>query len=198
MTKRANEHALAKTCKDLAAEAQNPTCYGASNSCHGANNTCAQNTVDHNHADSHDSLVETLKDRVEARLINATWTLRRMPDREAGFLYARQSIWPETVMSKYTDMPAKLSSLQTRKKIRPNAREIDDMQPALDLLLLLPDVADRKLLFWAAWHQAGEKQTRIPWAKVRASLQTNASRWTMKRKYDDGLKWLASIIALQA
>jgi hypothetical protein len=138
-----------------------------------------------------------LRDRVEARLISAAWTLRRMPDREAGFLYARQAIWPEMAVNKYTAVPAKLSNLQTRKKIRPNPKEIDEMQPALDLLLLLPDVADRKLLFWAAWHQNGEKQTRIPWAKVRRSISTTASRWTLKRKYDDGLKWLAAIIALQ-
>lgn len=180
MTRRSVEHTLTKTCRNLAAETSERALI------------MPQTDMDH-----HD-LTDRVRDRVEERLINAAWTLRRMPDREAGFLYARQSIWPETVMSKYTSMPAKLSNLQTRKKIRPNPSEIDEMQPALDLLLLLPDVADRKLLFWAAWHQNGEKQTRIPWAKVRASTQTTASRWTLKRKYDDGLKWLASIIALQA
>jgi hypothetical protein len=190
MNRRPIERALAKTCKDLAAEMQ-----GAQ--------ACPKEKPETQKEDggesvSRDDLTEQLSQKVEARLINAAWTLRRLPDREAGFLFARQAIWPETVANKYTAMPAKLSNFQTRKKIRPNPREIDEMQPALDLLLLLPDVEDRKLLFWAAWHQNGEKQTRIPWAKVRNSIQTTASRWTLKRKYDDGLKWLGSIIALQA
>jgi hypothetical protein len=71
------------------------------------------------------------------------------------------------------------------------------MQPALDLLQLLPDPADRKLLFWASWHQDGEVQVKLPWAKVRRSLDSGQSRWTMKRRYDNGLRWLASIILAQ-
>jgi hypothetical protein len=138
--------------------------------------------------------VEALVARIENRLINAAWTLRRMPDREAGFLYARQVIWPEY---KKSDASAATLKFKNDVRVRPTPQEIDQMQPALDLLLLLPHVEDRKLLFWAAWHQNGEKQARIPWAKVRRSLSSDQSRWTLKRHYNDNLGWLANIIALQ-
>jgi hypothetical protein len=169
------DHALSKTCKQLAEEMGQ------------AGAKTAQ-----------EELECQLRDRVEDRLISAAWTLRRMPDKENAFLFARQSLWPETVPNKYTAMPKVMGVVRTRSRIRPTALEIDQMQPALDLLLLLPDLKDRQLLFWAAWHQAGERQVRIPWAKVRQSMAVDLSRWTLKRRYDDGLKWLAAIIALQA
>ena len=71
------------------------------------------------------------------------------------------------------------------------------MQPALDLLTLLPDILDRQILFWTAWHQDGEVQARVPWAKVRRSLGVSASRWTLKRRYEAGLQWLGALVALQ-
>lgn len=139
---------------------------------------------------------------VEDRLISAAWTLRRLPDREAGFLKLRGAFWPETAAEPGTYAPESLTSFTARRRVRVSAQEIDRMQPSLDLLLLLPDADDRRLLFWAAWHQDGEKSARIPWAKVRRSLADGSgaglSRWTMKRRYQEGLMWLASLVLLQA
>jgi len=141
--------------------------------------------------------VELLARRVEARLVAATWTLRRMPDREKNFLHIRTMMWPDTVADASSYAPQDMTALQARRNVRLSPQEIDQMQPALDLLQLLPDPADRKLLFWASWHQDGEVQVKLPWAKVRRSMDCGQSRWTMKRRYDNGFRWLASIILAQ-
>jgi hypothetical protein len=140
---------------------------------------------------------EKLAHEIERRLVCAAWTLRRMPDKERGFLRMRTSIWAETKAAPGDYAPESEGYLASRKRGRIGAAEIDAMQPALDLLTLLPDITDRKILFWAAWHQDGELQARIPWAKVRRSLDAAASRWTLKRRYQAGLLWLAALVALQ-
>lgn len=138
--------------------------------------------------------VEDITPRLEIDMVNAAWTLRRLPDREAGFLKLRGALWPETASEPGSYAPDPLTSFQARRRVRITAAEIDRMQPTLDLLLLLPELAERRLLFWAAWHQNGEVSCRIPWAKVRQSLATDLSRWTLKRKYQEALTWLARII----
>lgn len=141
--------------------------------------------------------LEDLVSKLEARLVEATWTLRRLPDRERSFLSLSTMIWPDAVAGPGDYAPTGMTSLQARRRARIDPKEIDRMQPTLDLLPLLPDITDRQLLFWAAWHQDGECQTRLPWAKVRRSLGLSLSRWTLKRRYENGLKWLASIILAQ-
>ena len=140
---------------------------------------------------------ESLAPLVESRLVGATWTLRRMPDREKGFLRMRGSLWPEMQAEPGSYPDANVGYTASRKASRITPREIDQMQPALDLLTLLPDLLDRQILFWTAWHQNGEAQARIPWAKVRRSMNSSASRWTLKRRYDAGILWLAALVALQ-
>lgn len=134
---------------------------------------------------------------VEARLVSAAWTLRRMPDKERGFLRLRSAVWPDMAPDAARYPAAPMSHFNARRRMRISPQEIDQMQPALDLLTLLPDVLDRQILFWTAWHQDGEVQTRIPWAKVRRSLDVTASRWTLKRRYQARLEWLAALILLQ-
>lgn len=146
---------------------------------------------------SHEQAVDQMTQRVEARLVAASWTLRRMPDREKGFLHMRTMMWPDAAAEAGTYAPPDMTALQARRRVRLSPQEIDQMQPALDLLQLLPDPLDRKLLFWACWHQDGEVQVKIPWAKVRRSLDSTQTRWTMKRRYNNGLRWLASIILAQ-
>lgn len=145
----------------------------------------------------HERDIALLIERVEGRLVSACWTLRRMPDREKGFLHMRTMMWPDSAAEAGTYAPPDMTALQARRSVRLTPQEIDQMQPALDLLQLLPDPVDRKLLFWASWHQDGEVQVKIPWAKVRRSMDSTQSRWTMKRRYGNGLRWLASIILAQ-
>lgn len=140
---------------------------------------------------------EDIATRLEMRFVSASWTLRRLPDREAGFLRMRGALWPEAASEPGTYARESLTSFQARRRVRITAVEIDQMQPTLDLLLLLPEIEDRQLLFWAAWHQDGECSTRIPWAKVRRSLDVSWSRWTLKRRYNGALNWLAGLVEIQ-
>lgn len=134
---------------------------------------------------------------LEARFVAATWTLRRLPDRESAFSRMRGSLWPEMLADGGTYATAGLTSFQARMRARPTAAEIDAMQPTLDLLLLLPDVEDRRIIFYACHFQDGETGGRIPWAKVRRATGLNLSRWTFKRRFEAGLRWLVSLIFLQ-
>ncbi len=143
---------------------------------------------------SKDEQLDAMINKLESRLVEATWVLRRLPDRERGFLSLSTMVWPDSVAGPADYAPQAMTSFQARRRARIDPKEIDRMQPTLDLLGLLPDITDRQILFWAAWHQGGERQTRLPWAKVRRSLGLNLSRWTLKRRYENGLRWLASII----
>jgi len=138
--------------------------------------------------------VQDVVPHIEQDMVSAAWTLRRLPDREAGFLRLRGALWPETASEPGSYAPDPLTSFQAKRRVRITAQEIDRMQPTLDLLLLLPDIEDRRLLFWSCWHQNGEVSARIPWAKVRTSLGTDQSRWTLKRRYDEALGWLARLV----
>jgi len=133
---------------------------------------------------------------VEIALVEATWTLRRLPDPERAVLYRSNTYWPEygydypgagDPNGLYKNEPSKFS--------RPTATEIDDMQPALDLLHRLPDLDDRRLVFWAAWHQCGEPGGRVPWARVRRALKVDLSRWTLKRRYVEALDRIVTNIS---
>ncbi|WP_262689822.1 hypothetical protein [Kordiimonas aestuarii] len=139
-----------------------------------------------------DALVRLLEDR----LVCASWTLRRLPDRERGFLQLRGSMWPGMLADSATYASQGLTSFQARARVRITAQEVDAMQPTLDLLQLLPDKEDRRIVFFAAWHQDGETGGRIPWARVRRSTGLSLSRWTFKRRYEAALRWLAALITL--
>lgn len=141
--------------------------------------------------------LEDLIAGLEVRFVEATWTLRRLPDRDKGLLSMRTMIWPDAHAAPGDYAPTTQTSLQVRLRSRIDPKEIDRMQPTLDLLILLPDPLDRQLLFWSAWHQDGERQIKLPWAKVRRSMGCSLSRWTLKRRYENSLKWLASIILAQ-
>jgi len=134
---------------------------------------------------------------IEKRMVSATWVLRRLPDKERGFLRMKGALWPETTSDASSYPRDSMSVFEARRRVRISAQEIDHMQPSLDLLLLLPDLTDRHIVFWTAWHQDGEVQTRIPWAKVRRSMGVNLSRWTLKRRYEAALQWLSALVALQ-
>jgi len=180
----AQERNLCKTARELCADA------AASNSLSNSDNIAQ-------HANTCKARREALLPIVEARLVSATWTLRRMPDRERGFLHMRGSLWPEMQSEQGCYPKNQLTVFNTRRQASLSPKEIDQMQPTLDLLSMLPDISDRQIVFWAAWHQDGELQSRIPWAKVRNSLGVNTSRWTLKRHYQGSLDWLVALLELQ-
>ncbi|PCI60034.1 MAG: hypothetical protein COB37_10385 [Kordiimonadales bacterium] len=62
------------------------------------------------------------------------------------------------------------------------------MQPALDLLQLLPYKEDMMICYWGAYDQDGEKQSKIRWSRVIEAHDLDMSRWTLKRHYDGALE----------
>lgn len=132
---------------------------------------------------------------LEARLIRATWTLRRLPDKEKGYLASKG---PAVVIDGEDD--PEQTAFDARLRARISRVELDDYQEALDLLLVLPDTADRQLVFWTAWAQEGLAYQRIQWAQVARYIAkysdgnryAAASRWTLKRNYERSLEFIAA------
>lgn len=179
------ERDVVATARDICEQAQKQTAHQKINQKTG--------TIDQTSEDEQ----ARVRDRIEHRLVSAAWTLRRLPDRERGFLTMRTMLWPDTASAPGTYARSGMTALQARRSMRIEPADIDAMQPTLDLLLLLPDVLDRQILFWAAWHQDGEPQAKLPWAKIRRSLGVDLSRWSLKRRNDAGLAWLARLVLLQ-
>lgn len=125
---------------------------------------------------------------LEQEFVLAAWTLRRLPTRDRP---------PSTLGAAWQDEEVRDKEYNDRYRARISAQEVDHMQPTLDLLLLLPDLGDRQLVFWACHHVKGEVSDRIPWSKVRESMGGGASRWTLKRHYEGALLLLGAIINLQ-
>lgn len=150
------------------------------------------------HAMPHTPEREAVRGGVESAVISAVWTLRRLPDRDRAFLFARQVMWPEMAegddYSPGGGVDDQRASPAYGRQSRPSPRQIDAMQPALDLLALLPDQGDRQILFWGAWHQHGAPQSRIPWTRVARTVALDLSRWSYKRRYGQALDWLSSLV----
>jgi len=129
---------------------------------------------------------------VEALLIEAAWTLHRLPDREQALLYQSNTFWPDHIYD-YPGGgdPFGLYRTQSNRPSVPTAKEIDAMQPSLDLLRALPDIEDRRFLFHVAAYQKGERAQRIGWTKIKDNLALDVSRWTLKRRYAEALAWIA-------
>lgn len=156
-----------------------------------------------------------MRSRLETALCQAFWTLRRLPDRELGWIYGSdRAKWPEVRKDYHRDHnppPPKGATLQPTNgrdmdyatqvlvKIRPTAAEISAMQPALDMLQLLPDNADKKLVSAVLWHWQGEPGGYIYWAEIRPWLRgrlVTAHRRTLMRHYERSLDWLAQLVLI--
>ena len=142
--------------------------------------------------------------QVEAFLVEATWTLRRLPDKERAWLYGSTVMWPATMPGGFEGYGRGVeSSLMQRRRSSPMPKEIDRYQGVLDWLQWLPDVTDRRVIFWACWHLAGIARSKdsdaLPWGRVRASMgiQSGArgySRWALKRRHASSLLFIAKIL----
>ena len=126
-------------------------------------------------------------DQLEIRLIRAVWALRKMPDKERAFMSVGAAAWPEMQSEPGTYPNADETALVARLRLRTSPEDIDDMQPALDLLQLATNREDMMICYWGAYDQDGEKQSRIRWSKVIEVHDLDMSRWTLKRHYDDTL-----------
>ncbi len=150
------------------------------------------------------SLDEWTPYQVEAFLVEATWTLRRLPDKERAWVYGSTVMWPAMAPNGFEGYGrGDITSFQQRRRTAPTPKQIDNYQPILDWLQWLPDVTDRRVLFWATWHLGGMarvcEREALPWAKVRASMGVRPgargySRWSLKRRHSSSLLFIAKIL----
>lgn len=139
---------------------------------------------------------------VEARIIEAAWTLRRLPDHERRFQGAPRGGSPA-----YVHTPAEIFAAAVANEgqwdqievrpARPSSGEIDRWFEALHWLSWL-DRRHAGVLFHAASQRRGESGGRVSWARVSAASGVYMSRWTMQRMYSSALADIAARLAAGA
>lgn len=138
--------------------------------------------------------VDAVRRNIEYRLARAYLTLVRLPDSEWAWLKnSDRACWPSYWSGYHDGDDIERTAFETLMKTSPSRQDISDMQPALDLLQLLPDPADRKLVAAVATWFLGEPTDRIYWEPVKARLEGRlavASKWTLKRRYNSAMDTL--------
>lgn len=131
-------------------------------------------------------------DAVEARLVEATWTLFRMP----GDQRPRGVFWPEYPeerrdrWGRAVENEGRWDHIRIRPAV-PSSREIDRMLPTLDWLNTLPRDQAR-VVFAAALSKRGEVKRNVSWRRVREWTQETAlSIRSLQLRYVDGLRMIA-------
>lgn len=131
-------------------------------------------------------------DAVEARLVEATWVLFRLPGdrRPSGVCWPeypeeRRDRWGRAVENE-----GRWEHIRIRPAI-PSSREIDRMLPTLDWLSSLPRDQAR-IVFAAAMSKRGEAKRNVSWRRVREWTQeTSLSIRSLQLRYIDGLRAIA-------
>lgn len=136
---------------------------------------------------------------VEAKLVSAAWTLRKIPDKDDGFFCVKTVVWPAYKIS-YNPF-YKLSKSHAQGRVgMPTPREIDLYMDILAWLEMLPDLNDRQIVFWAVWHLNGVARQsfseRMPWKKIGASLYPlSLSRVQLWRRHKAGLTLISQVLS---
>lgn len=141
---------------------------------------------------------------VETRIVEAVWTLSRLPDRDTRFVYGNGRCGLE-YMQEFNDRFAnavadggKWDQAPPRPS-PPSSRAIDRMDDPLDWINWLPE-AQGRLVTVAATTKRGDASRHVSWNRVRSALPSCAglSIRSLQRRYDDGLRkilerltWLA-------
>ncbi len=138
-------------------------------------------------------------DEVKARIVAAVWTLDRLQHPDSRWLGSSVTSWPDHIRD-YAGNGDPLKRYENDPpRIRPSGYEIDEMQPALDLMQLLPQIDDRHLVHYGSLYQYGQVAPRIPWGKVRTSLEKEKpknryirlERTTLWRHYNSSAEFIA-------
>lgn len=110
----------------------------------------------------------------ETRLIEATHTLRWLPDPDARFRQGPRCALPEHVR----DAAESYGYSDEENKHIPSPEAISRYQEALDWLRIIPLQVERDFMFYAFQFQEGEKNP-IPWARVvyKAKYKKCSRQW---------------------
>lgn len=130
-------------------------------------------------------------DTVEARIVEALWTLARLPEgrRPDGpnkhgveYLQDRMDRWGAAVSEKGFETPPPRPPL-------PSARAIDAMYEPLEWLSLVPKDSG-KLITVAAATKRGDAERKVSWGRVTLMIPeiTGCSVRTLQRRYESGIR----------
>jgi len=131
---------------------------------------------------------EVLTRRIEERLVEAAWTLARLPDRERAWIYGQTRHGMDYVNERSDDEDAVPRPM---RPAAPSPGAISRWSEALDWLRCLsPEQA--RLVFGAVLSRRGDMARRISWEKVRRLSGLQVSRQRLSVLYDRALGDIAA------
>jgi hypothetical protein len=131
---------------------------------------------------------------VEQRLVEALWTLARLPnDRGVGFAQSHGIGYIEERADIYANAVANGGWLTVAPRpAPPSAKAIDAMHEPLDWLRLL-DRSQAKLLSEGAMSRRGDMANPIRWSRIRKKLEMeHLTVRTLQRRYDAALRMIVA------
>ena len=117
---------------------------------------------------------------VEGELVRAAFTLRNLPEEKGPAKL--KACWPES-RAEWQDYPMDFTKMP---RYTPSSREIDSCIPALDWLLHLSDIRDRRIVMSALILQSGEVG-RVPWTKLKNITGIELTRQRLRQIYKKSL-----------
>jgi hypothetical protein len=126
---------------------------------------------------------------VEQRLVEALWTLARLPnDRGIGFAQRNGVGYFHDYADKVEQAKAAGWLTTPPKPSPPDARAIDAMSEPLEWLRLL-ERGNAKLLSEGAMSRRGDMANPVRWSKIRKSLEMeHLTIRTLQRRYEQALR----------
>jgi hypothetical protein len=136
------------------------------------------------------------REAVEARFVHWIETLRKLPDREIGWLYGSRTYWPEIPRTQAEIFAA---AVENEGKYNPpppvrrpaNAGDIALYEETSGWFVFLPRLSDRRLV--TAVVTLKIRRSRIDWEMVRRNTELRGFHYTtLKRRYLSALDLVAN------
>lgn len=143
--------------------------------------------------------VKRAMEAVEARLVEAIWTLARLPDREKGWLHQtrhgldyieeNRDRWANAV----NPAPGKAVGFDPvpMRPAPPTARAIDRMYAPLTWLQQL-DRRTALVVYWACASMRGDSTANISWDRVKSVTGVQVTRQRLAQIYAAGLRTIVA------
>lgn len=136
------------------------------------------------------------RDTVEARFIHWIETLRKLPDREIGWLYGSRTYWP-TILRSQAEISDAAEESDAKSGAPPpfrryaNAGDIALYEETSGWFSFIPRISDRRLV--TAVVTLKIRRSRIDWEMVRRNTELGGYHYTtLKRRYLSALDHVAN------
>lgn len=140
--------------------------------------------------------VQKAMDWVERKVVDAIWTLQRLPADRYGRPKARHGI--DYILERAERYANAIEhggwDAQPPAPSPPDSRAIDEMHTPLDWFKLLPNDEAKILWAGASWKR-GDAERRVSWIRVRDTLPDGFQRYSsaaLRGKYKTALRTLAA------